>query len=750
MPDRPIYLFKSAWRPIYKKENLDLLAAERGTVQEYAWNRTWVSPEFFDEGSIARGRPVVIVFTDRPYARFVPVRDGEIADATWDDTLLRLKVILNNPVSVVGGNLEAFTEAVRRAAPGQVPGDKFVGPGMDDAELEVLYDAKEVPGWRRSVDEVLAMSREAEGDPYGRSVFFRPGGLRLEGGDVLPSRRVALEPGAAGSLLLHFHNPHLDDQALGRLRLEVHAPVDALRTEPIERVPRSDDLEVGFETLEGPEPSLRIEVAPAPAQHTSLLQRLVRAGEERRVRVESTEDGSAVDRDRVRHLHALVFRKADFDTGDELDVLDAFAELLPDDHEIAERRALALLALGRESDAHTLLSELNRELLGDEARCFLFRQGILHQPEREPFEIVESLQLTSERRFDRLVEEMGTLPPRTLDRLVPSLVGHLPEPSQRQRIIDDFGHDLTTPAAATETATNLFAASDGGGAEHAFRYLDDMRRRLSSNDRALVDALIELADAAGHDRLDPELRRVIEVHVTNLIGMGRYEEAQVELRTVSGTLGRAERRNLFHLVADRYEARERREDAARAMLELAWESEAHGHLEDATEAVERARGLWARAGHQEMSSEIREAAGTIRAAWEDMTELVEWRKTAAERRKERLRARLLNRTILVAGGMKNPEWVAHLEELTGASVDWCQAYRDETDDLDGYAERIRNGQYAVVLHYLQKTGHGTGEVLKPACEKAGVGFVPSTTAGWRGVVEGLEGWVGTEPSPLPE
>lgn len=740
MPEPPIYLFKSARRPIYRKENLDLLAAERGSVQEYAWNRTWVSPGFFDEGSIARGRPVYIVFTDRPFDRFVPVRDGEIADALWDETLLRLKVILNNPVAVPGDDLDAYTARVKAAAGNHIPGEKFVVPKADDVELRTLFEEEEIPGWRRSIDEILAMSRASEGHPYERCVFFRPGGIRMAGGELLPTRRVPLEPGTSGALVLHFHNPHLTEDDLERVALRLHAPPDALRTDERMSVPRDGEMEVAFETLDGPEPSVRIEVSPGPTQHTSVLQRMLRAGEERRVRVEAGGAGGSIDRERVRHLYELIGRKAVFEADDELDVLEAFAALLPDEHDIAERRALLLLAEGREADARDLLGALNPELLGDEARRFLFRQGLLRQPDREPFEIVEAYQLTTEQRFGLLVEEMEALPERTLDRLVPSLVGHLPEATQRQRIIDTFGYRLTTPAAATETAANLYAASDAGGAEHAFRYLDEMRRRLGTNDRGLVDVLIQLVDAAGHDRLDPELRRVMEVHVTNLIGMGRYEDALAELRKVSTSLGRHERRNLYHLVADRYEARARREDGAQVMLELAWESMAHGHLDDATEAVERARGLWSRAGHEEASPEIRDTTRRVTAAWKDVDELVQWRKTAEERLRERLRERLLNQSILVAGGLETPEWVEHLENLTGARVDWCQAYRDETDDLEGYAERIRNGHYTVVLHYLQKTGHGTGEVLKPACEEAGVPFLSATSAGRRGLVEGLEGW----------
>jgi hypothetical protein len=45
------------------------------------------------------------------------------------------------------------------------------------------------------------------------------------------------------------------------------------------------------------------------------------------------------------------------------------------------------------------------------------------------------------------------------------------------------------------------------------------------------------------------------------------------------------------------------------------------------------------------------------------------------------------------------------------------------------ARRIENGQYDLVVHYLQKTGHQTAEVLKPAAEPGGVAWVDTRTAG---------------------
>jgi len=42
-----------------------------------------------------------------------------------------------------------------------------------------------------------------------------------------------------------------------------------------------------------------------------------------------------------------------------------------------------------------------------------------------------------------------------------------------------------------------------------------------------------------------------------------------------------------------------------------------------------------------------------------------------------------------------------------------------------------------VVHLLQKSGHEVQDRLKRVCADAGVPFRPATSAGWRGVVEGV-------------
>src|SRR5690606_16010530 len=60
-----LYLFKAARRPLYRKENLQLLAAERGSVVDVWYNRARVAPELWGEGRVTPGTRVVLVFAWR-------------------------------------------------------------------------------------------------------------------------------------------------------------------------------------------------------------------------------------------------------------------------------------------------------------------------------------------------------------------------------------------------------------------------------------------------------------------------------------------------------------------------------------------------------------------------------------------------------------------------------------------------------------------------------------------------------------
>src|SRR5690606_25409667 len=231
-----LYLFKAARRPLYRKENLQLLAAERGSVVDVWYNRGWVAPELLGEGGIRPGTPVVFVFTDRPYTRFVPVRQGEVLEAGTDELGLRLRVIAGNRLGVPGNDLAAYTRAVKEADPGGVPGARFVAPKRDDVELVSYYDTRADEGWRRVVENILEASKLAHDDPYRRSVFFRPLGLRVDG-ELHVDRRIPLAPGARAALVLGFHNPHLTEDDVARLELRVLAPEDAVRAEPPARFP---------------------------------------------------------------------------------------------------------------------------------------------------------------------------------------------------------------------------------------------------------------------------------------------------------------------------------------------------------------------------------------------------------------------------------------------------------------------------------------------------------------------------------
>src|SRR5690606_9942990 len=338
------------------------------------------------------------------------------------------------------------------------------------------------------------------------------------------------------------------------------------------------------------------------------------------------------------------------------------------------------------------------------------------------------------------------------------------------------------PDALAETALNLYLATDD--AAWAYAFLDERRHALRLGDRVVAEALLELAAAGGRADGDDDLAGEAARVIGNLIELDRVEEARKRLTRACRALRRGERERLYHRIADRLIRKRQHEAAAEVLVELTREALHTGDLTDASEAAERAVGVWTASGLDGAGepAEARAEAGdgggrasnaarsggaapagsaaattaagngtpavraawlagaveAVRLAWEKCEPLVEWRKDEEERRKEALRAQYAGKRILIAGGLRRAEWVERLRELTGAEVDWAERYRDEGDDLGRFAERIRAGHYAVVVHLLQKSGHEVQDRLKRVCAEAGVPFRPATSAGWRGVVEGVD------------
>src|SRR5690606_35794809 len=95
---------------------------------------------------------------------------------------------------------------------------------------------------------------------------------------------------------------------------------------------------------------------------------------------------------------------------------------------------------------------------------------------------------------------------------------------------------------------------------------------------------------------------------------------------------------------------------------------------------------------------LTEVRDRVQTAWENMSSLVEWRRADEERQREQLQHLWANRRILVAGGFRRPETIEEIERLTGATVDWCERYRDEGSYMKGFVQRLENGSYDAVVH----------------------------------------------------
>jgi hypothetical protein len=724
-----LYLFKSARRPLYRKENLHLLAAERGSIVELAYNRMWVAPHFFDATSIPRGTHVNILFTERPYDFFVPVRDAEVVEVVADELMLRLRVVLHSWIGIEDRDLADFTRLVKATDPTLAPGTKFVVPKRDGVELRPYYDEREDEGWRRVVDRVLELSARTDEQPYRRSVFFRAAGLRI-GDELHVARRVPLEPGRDATLLLRFYNPHLSDADVEQLALQVLAPPDVLEAHFAERFPTAGDVEVALRTL-GPDPSLTLQIGPGAAQHTSITERF----STRAARSRAASSRPAVVKHDLLRVCDLVLRDG-ANAADPLEVIDAFERLLPDEPRVLERKACLLAARGREAEAFRILRALDPETMGDGARLLRFRLLAAHDAATGAVAELVLLDLLAEARFERLLDVLADMPARPLAVILPRLAEELPV-EQLRALVERLGGRLESPDAIADLAWSIAYASGDG--RWAYSWLHERQATLHLTDPVVADAMIELAEVAGIPEGDPDLVDAASHRLLNLIEAGRIDDARARLTRLARTLTGEARARLYSDVADRLERHRAADEAAHLLVELAEHALAAGDLDAASDAVERANGVWTRAARsgEEAPAWLHDCVTRVTDAWKRCGELAEWRRSADEKLEAELRARYLNGRLLIAGGVRQPQIVERLEQATGAKVDWAESFRTEVADLDGYAARLANGTYAAVLHLWRKTGHGTGDRLKGAAEGAGALWLPVAGVGAQAMIRAL-------------
>jgi hypothetical protein len=724
MRPEPLYLFKSARRPLYRQQNLHVLGAERGSVVELAWNRSWVAAECYDVDSILPGTPVVFVFTDRPYTRFVPVRSGEVVEAQWEELSLRLWVSLGTWVGPPDGDVDAFTRALRSAHGEALPGEKFVARRRDSIRLVSFYDDREAEGWHRAVDAVLAMSIDSEENAYGGRVFFRIAGLRIDG-EVLRARHEALMRNETAELLVEFHNPHLTEEERSGLALRTVASKDALAVRGPREIAESGVVVLALKSFSDA-PELTLQVEPHPAEHTSLTVRFPRA------RLE-TRAGAAppVQHGALLHLSDVVRRNVRGDAAAELAVLDALVPLLPDDQRLNERRAVLLLHSGDEGTAYAVLRGLDADRLDDDAR-FAYMRVLLRRGAVAPaVGLLDGVDLGEADRLNRLLAELAATEPPLLDRTVRELVTRLPEETDVRAVLEHTARRLTSPELIAEVASMLYYAT--GDAHGAAEFVSERRHTLRLAHPKIADVLIELAEAgAGAEDLDD----VVSHRIANLIARGDVDAALHRLRRSTKALPRGERDRLYHRTADRLHDAGRMAEAVSVLVELTHAALATGDLETATEAVERATGLSELTGTAAPEL-LLDAIAYVKRAWSQLGELVEWRTAERERRAARIRETLLNRTILIVGGLRRDGQDERLRDLTGAEIETAEHFRGAGDPLEAVAQRIRAGRYALVVFRWQFSGHEVSDRIGAACAAADVPLRHATSGGVRGLEEAV-------------
>ncbi|HSJ10154.1 MAG TPA: hypothetical protein VK928_09580, partial [Longimicrobiales bacterium] len=638
-------------------------------------------------------------------------------------------VSLGTWVGAPHDDVAAFSDALRATHGDALPGDKFVMRRRDDTALDVFYDERETDGWRRAVDNVRAMSAATTEDAYGGSVFFRVAGLRTDG-ELHVARREPLVRGERASLLLEFHNPHLTASARAALSLNVVADSSELKATAQQDVPAAGIVEVAL-VARGEAPGLVVRVEPNASQHTSLAVRFPRAR-----LFDAAPPSAPADRAALLRLYDVVRRVTKGDAAGELAVLDALVPLMPDETRVAERRAVLLAATGADDVAFDVLRQLDDGALDDAARMLYFRLLALRGAVAPAVTLVADVDLREGGRRTLLLNQLDAIEPPLLDRVVRELSVQLADNDDLLSVLDHTADRLRSPELIAETARSLFMAT--GDAQRAADFVMARRSALRLVQKEIADVLLELVEAGAE--VD-DLEDVVGHRIANLIARGDIEDALSRLRRATPSLRRSERDRLYHRTADRLHDLQRDDEAAALMIELVHAALITGDLDSASEACDRAAGLYAIAG--DAPGELKQAIARVNRAWSEVEELADWRTSDRERRTALLRTALLNKRILIVGGLKREGHEESLRELTGAEVEWGERFRTEGDSLEALAQRIRSRRYALVVFRWQFSGHEVSEKLKGECTAAGVPWAYATSGGVRGLEEAVYGAIDT-------
>jgi hypothetical protein len=713
-----LYLLKSAGTNEYLQENLNILAVPDGNEVTIGYAARWVDPELW--GQVRRGKTVCLIFGDRPYQWFVPVRRAEVVDVVDEAGELTLTIQLG-PFAR-GMDLEAFSqrfaELNRRrffVARDPKPELAFVTQGEDNLD-----------DWKRIIEALQVSPGDDYTSRYARSVFLRYMSLCNANGQPFPPGGQ-LEVGQHYQQPIYCYTPGLEPQELSDYRLVIEPGSYNVGVSDAPSLPPDGELAVEIKPLEPGDLSLEVWVKPDRVQSTALRfpYRVIEAPAP--IEVVEVVPEKAPPGLSERHLRAIfeVMEITDGSSRDQalLDLIDHVLEpLAQESHYLKERRALCLYQLGRWAEAYEQFTDLDPGFLSPQAVVAWFVSACRGGIDANLGIVLGHFNAWEQRALtDQLIAVLPMVEEgRRLQLLKDAWLGAGRYPEMWEAVRDTFNR----PASILEAVNlmvdpdlyNLLTLSEG------YRYLRERMDALGQEPLELLQRAVELGlqEPDESSGLDKAFLSLVE---RLLQRRGDLSETWLLVDQVRGHLSIHTWAEATECLAEALAGREEAEWRAHACelyVDLARICREQFQDPGAAEA-------YLTQAHHMVGDDHRLAAmvDAEEVRWAAVVERIEevrlWRDGLTEVKRKRLRHLLSGKRAVFIGGPKrgfNEEAVR--KELGLTEAEFVTHFYSERGRLDKVRQRISQGQVDYVIDFVRFGAHRN---LEDDCQQAGVTYV---------------------------
>ncbi|HIP97231.1 MAG TPA: hypothetical protein EYH32_08475 [Anaerolineae bacterium] len=738
-----LYLLKSAINNEYFQENLRILAAPVGEEMTVDYVTRWVDPALW--GNIGRGEDACLVFSDRPYHRFVPVRRALVVKVVDEAGVLTITVRLG-PLARCG-DLRAFSQHFS-----QLSRRQYFVVRASESPLDFVPEGEDgLEDWKQIIRALQVSPGEGRPSRYARSIFLRylppteadeqslllsiegqAGQTRRRPCGVLASTaaqmsNVEMRAGQTYYQPIYCYAPGLEPDRLSDYSLVVEPGTHNVEIGKIPPLQLDGLLVLEITPLEaGEDLILDVWIRPDRARSAALHLRYPVAEAPPGEEVEAVPRVAPAGLDE-RYLRAIfqVIHTDDGPARDQalLELIDRdLHPLLPDSPFLKEQRALCLYRLERWLQAYEAFSALDPDRVSPEAIVAWFVSACRAGIETDLGAILKHFNAWERTALtDQLIDALPMVEEeRRLQLLRDTWLGAGRYREMWQAVRDTF----TRPAAilevvdlmVDETLYNVLTPAQG------YRYLRERMEVLGQAPLELLRRAVELGlqqpdEAPGLEELFLEL-------IDRLLQ--RSDDPTEALAMIDQARGR---------LSDHawVEVTERLADALAKREEGQWRSHACKlYVDLARVCREQFQDLDAAEAYLIQAhcivgedQELAEAVDAEEARWTAAVEQIEavrlWRDGLAEVRRERMREVLSGKRAIFVGGVKRGFDVEAVRtELGLAEAEFVSHFHSERGRLNKVRQRIRQGQVDYVIDFVRFGAHRN---LEEDCKRAGVTYV---------------------------